>query len=355
MQKGFLAALFTADGSIQGTLEKGFSVRLTSISQHLLEGVQRMLLSFGIASCIFKNRREAAMRDLPDGKGGMAPYNCQAYHDLVISSSNLHAFARQIGFLFANKQNKLEESLSKYSRGPYRENFCATFESLTPDGEEMVYDLTEPEAHQFVANGLVVHNCGEQGLPPYGVCNLGALNLSAFVKDGQMDWERLAETSKIAMRFLDNVIDANEYFIEENKQAQLGTRRTGLGTMGLADALIKMEIAYGSEASVPVIERIYTTIRDAAYEASSDIAAEKGSFPSFERDKYMQGQFIKRLPRAIQAKIKQQGIRNAVLLTQAQRVRRACWRGSVQVSSLCTTSPWCGATAQASISCIIHC
>src|SRR5579859_3197246 len=175
----------------------------------------------------------------------------------------------------------------------------------------------------YYENIRCVNPCGEQGLPPWGVCNLGALNLSAFVKDGQMDWEQLAETSRVAMRFLDNVIDANEYFIEENKQAQLGTRRTGLGTMGLADALIKMEIAYGSEASVPVIERIYTTIRDAAYEASSDIAAEKGSFPSFERDKYMQGQFIKRLPRAIQAKIKQQGIRNAVLLTQAQRVRRA--------------------------------
>ncbi|HEY6407651.1 MAG TPA: adenosylcobalamin-dependent ribonucleoside-diphosphate reductase, partial [Ktedonobacteraceae bacterium] len=162
-----------------------------------------------------------------------------------------------------------------------------------------------------------VNPCGEQGLPPWGVCNLGALNLSAFVHDGQMDWERLAEMSRVAMRFLDNVIDANEYFIEENKQAQLGTRRTGLGTMGLADALIKMKVAYGSEASIPLIERIYTTIRDASYEASADIAAEKGSFPHFEDEKYQQGQFIKRLPKAIQKKIKEQGIRNAVLLTQA--------------------------------------
>src|SRR5437868_129887 len=171
----------------------------------------------------------------------------------------------------------------------------------------------------YYENIRCVNPCGEQGLPAWGVCNLGALNLSSFVHNGQIDWEQLAETSKVAMRFLDNVIDANEYFIEENKEAQLGTRRTGLGTMGLADALIKMEIAYGNEASVPVIERIYSTIRDAAYEASSDIAAEKGSFPHFERDKYMQGQFIKRLPKAIQARIKQQGIRNAVLLTQADR------------------------------------
>jgi ribonucleoside-diphosphate reductase alpha chain len=169
----------------------------------------------------------------------------------------------------------------------------------------------------YYENIRCVNPCGEQGLPPFGVCNLGALNLSAFVKNGKMDYERLAEKSKVAMRFLDNVIDSTEYFIKDNEEAQLGTRRTGLGTMGLADALIKMKIAYGSEESIPVIERIYTTIRDAAYAASADIAAEKGPFPRFDRDKYMQGKFIKRLPKAIQEKIKQQGIRNAVLLTQA--------------------------------------
>ncbi len=317
MQKGFLSALFTADGSVQGSIDKGASVRLTSVSQSLLEGAQRLLLNFGIASCMYKNRREQGMRDLPDGKGGMASYDCQAYHELAISRSNLVTFARQIGFLTLDKQSKLEEILADYRRGPYREDFLATFESLVADGEEMVYDLTEPVAHRFVGNGLTLHNCGEQGLPPFGVCNLGALNLSAFVKNDRMDWDRLAEVSRIAMRFLDNVVDANEYFIEENKEAQLGTRRTGLGTMGLADALIKMKIAYGSDKSLPIIERIYTTIRDAAYDASADNAAEKGVFPHFERDKYMQGKFIKRLPKIVQEKIKKQGIRNAVLLTQA--------------------------------------
>jgi ribonucleoside-diphosphate reductase alpha chain len=317
MQQGFLSALFTADGSVQGNLEKGVSVRLTSISQELLEGVQRLLLNFGIASCIYKNRRKQAIRELPDGKGDYASYNCLPYHDLIISRSNLPTFAQQIGFLTTEKQSKLEELLANYKRKPYQRKFVATFENLVPDGEEMVYDLTEPEAHLFVGNGLVLHNCGEQGLPPWGVCNLGALNLSSFVKNSKMDYERLAEKAKIAMRFLDNVIDSTEYFIKDNQEAQLGTRRTGLGTMGLADALIKMKIAYGSEESIPVIERIYSTIRDAAYEASAEIAAEKGPFPRFDRDKYMQGKFIKRLPKAIQEKIKKHGIRNAVLLTQA--------------------------------------
>lgn len=162
-----------------------------------------------------------------------------------------------------------------------------------------------------------VNPCGEQGLPPWGVCNLGALNLAAFVRDGTFDYAALAEHARIAVRFLDDVIDANDYFIEENKAAQLGTRRTGLGTMGLADALLALELRYGSDESLAVIERIYQTIRDAAYDMSCDVAAEKGPFPRFDQEKYLQGYFIQQLPNAIRAKIAQHGIRNAVILTQA--------------------------------------
>lgn len=164
---------------------------------------------------------------------------------------------------------------------------------------------------------ICVNPCGEQGLPAWGVCNLGALNVAAFVRDGEMDYEALAEHAKVAIRFLDDVVDANEYFIPENEKAQMGTRRTGLGTMGLADALIKMELRYGHEESLPVIERVYRTIRDAAYECSADLAIEKGPFPSWDREKYAQGVFIKRLPAALQEQIAETGTRNAVLLTQA--------------------------------------
>ncbi len=332
MQKGFLTALFTAHGTIEaGPPSSGVNIHLTSSCLSLLTEVQKLLLNFGIASRVMPECRCILGGILlpPASKEGNDLYELLGYYELIISRSNVKVFAKQIGFLSVHKQDQLEESLSTCSQHQLEEtlsmyfqeirseDFLATFESLTPDGEEMVYDLTEPEAHQFVANGLVISNCGEQGLPPWGVCNLGALNISSFVENGQMNWERLAERSKVAMRFLDNVVDANEYFIEENREAQLSTRRTGLGTMGLADALIKMKIAYGSEASIPVIERIYSTIRDAAYEASADIAAEKGPFPRFDQDKYMQGRFIKRLPQHVQEKVREQGIRNAVLLTQA--------------------------------------
>jgi ribonucleoside-diphosphate reductase alpha chain len=162
-----------------------------------------------------------------------------------------------------------------------------------------------------------VNPCGEQGLPPWGVCNLGALNLAAFVKDGDFDYALLADHARKAIRFLDDVVDANDYFIEENRVAQLGTRRTGLGTMGLADALLALQVRYGSEESLTVIDRIYSTIRDAAYDSSCDIAAEKGAFANFVPEKYLQGAFIRRLPEPIKEKIAHHGTRNAVILTQA--------------------------------------
>lgn len=173
----------------------------------------------------------------------------------------------------------------------------------------------------YYENIRCVNPCGEQGLPSWGVCNLGAMNLSAYaigpIGAGEFQFKELAEDVKTSMRFLDNVVDANLYFLEENQRQQTGTRRTGLGTMGLADALIKMGVRYGSEESLYLIDTIYSVIRNSAYEASVDLAKEKGSFPFFDAEKYVQGKFIKTLPEDIQRDIAKHGIRNAVLLTQA--------------------------------------
>ncbi len=163
-----------------------------------------------------------------------------------------------------------------------------------------------------------VNPCGEEGLPAYGVCNLGSLNLAAFVKNGQMDYQSLAQHAKAAVRFQDNIIDGDIYIFEGIRKTQLeGERRIGLGTMGLGDALIKMKIRYGSPASLKVIEKIYKTIRDAAFEASIELAAEKGPFPKFDKEKYLKAYFIRKLPVSLQKKIARYGIRNSILLMQA--------------------------------------
>ena len=163
-----------------------------------------------------------------------------------------------------------------------------------------------------------VNPCGEEGLPAWGVCNLTSINLTALVKDGKMDYKTMAEIAKIGVRFQDDVIDADSYVFPEIREVQQnGERRIGLGTMGLGDALIKMKLRYGSPESLVEIDKIYKTIRDAAYESSVEIAREKGAFPKFEAKKYLKGYFVKQLPKQIKEGIKKWGIRNSVLLQQA--------------------------------------
>ena len=164
---------------------------------------------------------------------------------------------------------------------------------------------------------IATNPCGEQPLGGWAVCNLGAMNLAQYVNDEKFDFESFGTDVKIAMRLLDNVIDDTYYFFKENEKCAKDIRRTGLGIMGLADALIKMKLRYGSEEANPVTQKIFQVLRDNAYDASSDIAKEKGSFPKFDRDKYLQGHHIKALPKKLRDKIAEQGIRNAVLLTIA--------------------------------------
>jgi len=169
----------------------------------------------------------------------------------------------------------------------------------------------------YFENLIATNPCGEQPLSAWGVCNLGAMNLAAYVKSKKFDYESFAKDVRVAVRFLDNVIDDTSYFYKENEKVAKDIRRQGLGILGLADALIKMEVRYGGEESLKIIDKIFKTLRDNAYIASSDIATEKGSFPKFNKEKYLEGWHIKRLPEEIRARIKKQGMRNAVLMTIA--------------------------------------
>jgi ribonucleoside-diphosphate reductase alpha chain len=314
---GYLQALFTSDGTVNvSCYKKSCSIRLASSSEDLLKDVQLLLLNLGLVSRLYR-RREARTHLLPGADREMRAYETKAQFELILDKINRDRFLDEIGFLTAAKQERGRAYVESKSRLSNREIFVTRVAHVEAAGAADVFDLTEPDTHSVVVNGLVAHQCGEQGIAPWSVCNLAALNLSSFVEEGRMDYERLAEYTRIGMRFSDNVIDANLYFFEENAQEQLGTRRTGLGTMGLADALIKMGVRYGSPESEAVIGQIYRTIRDAAYDASVDLAIEKGPFGRFDREKYMQGRFIQQLPAELQARIAEHGIRNAVILTQA--------------------------------------
>ncbi|MCA9914347.1 MAG: ribonucleoside-diphosphate reductase, partial [Anaerolineae bacterium] len=211
MQRGFLQALFTADGSFQGNVT-------------LLEQVQILLGNFGIVSRIVHQSESTELQVVPQ---------------------SFATFAQELGF-----------DINSTLQDAEAEHFTATVEAISADGTEEVFDLTQSETSSFVGNYFVIHNCGEQPLGGWSVCNLGALNLSRFYdeENNDVDWDLLDRSVRAATRFLDNIIDTTPYFFEENRQMQMSERRVGLGTMGIAELMLSCGIRYGSDESVEFID-----------------------------------------------------------------------------------------------------
>jgi ribonucleoside-diphosphate reductase alpha chain len=164
--------------------------------------------------------------------------------------------------------------------------------------------------------------CGEIPLPPYGACDLGSLNLTAFVvapfeADARLDLDALGDAAALATRFLDNVIDVSRYPLPAQAHEARAKRRIGLGITGLADALVLLGISYDSTAARELAEQAMQTVRDAAYRASVHLAREKGAFPAFDRTAFLGSGFGARLPADIRAAIAADGLRNSHLLAIA--------------------------------------
>lgn len=164
--------------------------------------------------------------------------------------------------------------------------------------------------------------CGEVPLPPYGACDLGSINLVPFVlapfqNNAAFDLEGIRAITRAAVRLLDAVIDISPYPLPEQRKMAQGSRRIGLGITGLADALMLLGLHYDSDSARSRAASVMQTIRDAAYEASVDLAREKGAFPQFQPGRYLQSPFVCRLPTEIRDGIARHGIRNSHLLAIA--------------------------------------
>ena len=178
----------------------------------------------------------------------------------------------------------------------------------------------------YVDRPIICTNpCAEVPLEDGGACNLGSLNLSRFVDDGyenhaKINWDQLAESTAILVRFLDNVVTWNEDLnaLEKQRIAASETRRLGIGIMGIADMLNQLGISYDCKEGIEIITKVMEFITNAAYQASASLAGEKGASPIFSEEEYMQCPFIEEaLSHETQNLIRENGIRNIAIMSIA--------------------------------------
>jgi len=308
---GFLQGLFSADGTVRTRHDgsKSYWACLTSKSQKLLEDVQLLLLQFGIKSSIYNRSRKprSGMFAYTKKNGDKVTYQTDGkLFELGIFGNFREKFRTEIGFIISAKQKKLDEAKDqKY----YQHDFSDVIISIKDNGKTEVFDLTEPETYSMLANGLYIHNCGEQPLHPFDVCNLGSINLSKFVVkpwwlrrhsepafDGRriparsfanaqddISWRRLEEVVRVAVRFLDDGIDASTYPIPQIADMAHRLRRIGLGVMGWADMLVKLGVRYDSYEGIKLAELIMKFIQEISWDESERLSKEKAEFPLWKQ------------------------------------------------------------------------
>ncbi|MFN9211148.1 MAG: LAGLIDADG family homing endonuclease [Betaproteobacteria bacterium] len=320
--RGYLRALFQTDGTVNiSTSSNSCSIRLASSEVSLLKDVQVLLANFGVF-CRIHRRRAAGTRQLPDGRGGQRDYACRADYELIVDGESRERFMAEIGFMGEAKAAKYRgwvqgKALRKTQR------FTTRIERSEYAGREAVYDTTQPDGNAVIFNGLVTGQCGEQPLPPYGCCCLGSINLTRFVIDPfgsqpTFDFAKFAQVVKVSIRALDNVLEATLWPLQEQQAEAAAKRRVGLGFTGLGNTLTMLNLRYDSDAARAMAGDISRAMRDASYEASAELAQEKGKFPLFDADKYLaEPHCAARLPEPLKARIRKHGIRNSHLLSIA--------------------------------------
>ena len=233
------------------------------------------------------------------------------------------------------KENKLPQSLGNNFRFGKFTNFKNQISnnhkvvSVEFDCYEDVYNITVDDNHNYhvitssndknyvTSSGICVKNCGEVFLPEYACCDLGALVLPRFVTGRGIEWDLLKDTVKKSVRFLDNVLTINNYPLKQIAETCKNERRIGLGVMGLHDVLLLNGMSYNSPEGLELVDKLMNNIKNYAYEASVQLAEEKGSFPIFDAEKFLKSNFVKTLRPTIRKKILEKGIRNCALLTIA--------------------------------------
>lgn len=271
--RDFLVGVFEANGSVN----RNGQILFKTISEELVNQLQQLLLLFGMFAWKVRNKRNKV--EWYNGE-----YISRESWNLQIAPRNAKVFKYTIGFLSERKNGRIKEFDSKYG-------MRVKVVSIEHIGKDWVWDFKMKDSRDWnYAQGFIVHNCSELYLYPYESCVLGSVNLLEHTKisngEWEIDWPKLAETVFYATIFLDAVVEMNENIVEELNRVQKYLRRIGLGVMGWADLLLRLEIPYGSERSLELAKTVMWFITMISVMTSNFLARKVSPAPFWNDYKY---------------------------------------------------------------------
>ena len=329
---GIISGLIDTDGSIQGSQQKGYSIRISQSNYELLNVIRLFLLRNNIYSkirCAHPERNTF----LPDGKGGSKEYNCKANYELIISSKRIKEISYYISLKNKDKVKKLQKILSTINF--YDTKPSVKIKKIERIGKQKVYDCTVDKVHRYNCEGVIISNCGEITLAAYGACCLGSINVARFVHNKfehpVFDFEEFARCVKLGVEFLDNVLDKTRHPLKEQNKQMQDYRRIGLGLTGIAHCLVYMKIKYDSEDGIDFVDKLGAVLEAESYKSSFELAKTKGAYPKFVPE-HISGHLEKVVEKGIldYDQLIEHGIRNCALNTIAPS-------GSISILADCSS------------------
>ena len=311
----FLRGLFDADGCAVLNKDKGSYVGLGSTSNELLQGVQRLLTTFGITSRIYKtnSRRGNFKYTRIDGTEVVYDRRSTSY-DLRVTGESLMRYAAEIGFTLSNKQAVLTDIATSWDKGPYKKAATTTLAERTDDGQDLTYNLTESRNHSYVVNGLVVSNCSEYVFLDDTACNLASINLVRFTDEkGTFDIEAYRHAIRIWTIVLEISVTMAHFPSKPIAQGSFDYRTLGLGFANLGSLLMRSGIAYDSDLGRAIAGSLTSILTGESYAASAEMAEVRGPFPRFEENRDSMLRVIRNHRRAAYNKADFEGVSTHIM------------------------------------------